>query len=334
MLGVIAEQVDGGSDWLNWILPIALIVGAFKFTAWYPEKARADAGLPERAPVGSGVVTSGAPTLRRREAGGWALIEHAPPQPQPGRRVLLLPGLFCSAAFFTDVLASASLADAGVTALAADPPGFAGQPAPDGFDHSIAAYAELVEQFAATEQIDLIVGHSFGANVALEIAARGRFDGPLLLLSPSLSREDEEDDLRQLDEASHAPVIGTLVRLGVGHSLAHGMRGRLPEARFDELIAEMKRNPRAANRAQVVGFFEHIAANGGELASRLATAAGPVWLARGDRDEIGLTDAERATLEAAPQVTLKTIPGAAHFSITDRPDAVARLVVELLSAAR
>lgn len=265
-------------------------------------------------------------------AGGWELIEREPPQPRPGRRVLLLPGLFCTAAFFTDVLAEPVLADAGVTALAADPPGFAGVPAPDGFDHSIAAYAELVEQFAAAQSIDLIVGHSFGANVALEIAARGRFGGPLLLLSPSLSREDEEEDLRQLDEASHAPVIGTLVWLGVGRSLAHGMRGRLPEARFDELIGEMKRNPRAANRAQVVGFFAHIAEHGGELASRLAGTTTPVWLARGDRDEIGLTDAERATLEAAPQVQLKTIPGAAHFSITDRPDAVARLIAELFDA--
>lgn len=108
------------------------------------------------------------------------------------------------------------------------------------------------------------------------------------------------------------------------------MRGRLPEARFDELIDEMKRNPRAANRAQVTGFFEHIAANGGELASRLATTTTPVWLARGDSDEVGVTDAELAILEAAPNVSLKTIPGAAHFSITDRPHAVAQLVVELL----
>jgi hypothetical protein len=29
------------SDWTNWILPIALIVGAFKFTAQYPERAGA-----------------------------------------------------------------------------------------------------------------------------------------------------------------------------------------------------------------------------------------------------------------------------------------------------
>lgn len=53
LLGAIAEQLDGGSDWLNWILPIALIVGAFKFTAWYPDQARAAAGVPPR-PAGAG----------------------------------------------------------------------------------------------------------------------------------------------------------------------------------------------------------------------------------------------------------------------------------------
>jgi uncharacterized membrane protein len=52
-LGAIAEQLDGGSDWLNWILPIALIVGAFKFTAWYPDQARAAAGVAPR-PAGAG----------------------------------------------------------------------------------------------------------------------------------------------------------------------------------------------------------------------------------------------------------------------------------------
>jgi pimeloyl-ACP methyl ester carboxylesterase len=273
-------------------------------------------------------VTAGNPTLRRREAAGWNVIENDPEQPR--RRVLMLPGLFCTAQFFTGVLADEALSTAGVAALAADPPGFAGLPAPDGFDFSIASYAALVEEFAAAESIDLIVGHSFGANVGIEIAARGRFGGKLLLLSPSLSREDEEDDLRSLDEASQTPVVGTLVWLGINPTLKKGMRGRLPEDRFDELIGEMKRNPRAANRAQVVGFFEHIAAHGGEVASRLATASTPVWLGRGDRDEVGITDAELAILDAAPHVTLKTIPGAAHFSITDAPHHVAQLVLDLL----
>lgn len=45
VLGVIAEEMDGGKDWLNWIIPIALIVGAFKFTEWYPDQARAASGV-------------------------------------------------------------------------------------------------------------------------------------------------------------------------------------------------------------------------------------------------------------------------------------------------
>lgn len=275
-------------------------------------------------------MTTDESALQRRELHGWPVIENDVEHAR--RRVLMLPGLFCSAEFFTDLLVAPALQAAGISALAADPPGFAGVPAPDGFDFSIESYAALVEEFAAAASIDLIVGHSLCANVGIEIAARGRFGGRLLLLSPSLSREDEEDDLRSLDDASHTPVVGTLVWLGIKPTLKRGMRGRLPDERFDELLAEMKRNPRSANRAQVIGFFQHMATHGGEVASRLATASMPVWVGRGDRDEVGMTDTERAIIDAAPHVTLKTIPGAAHFSITDTPGRVAKLVVDLLAA--
>jgi hypothetical protein len=42
ILGAIAQQTDSSTahEWLNWIIPIALVVGAFKFTAWYAERAR------------------------------------------------------------------------------------------------------------------------------------------------------------------------------------------------------------------------------------------------------------------------------------------------------
>jgi hypothetical protein len=36
-----------------------------------------------------------------------------------------------------------------------------------------------------------VVGHSPGANVAIEMLAAGHFSGPLVLLAPSFSREDE-----------------------------------------------------------------------------------------------------------------------------------------------
>jgi uncharacterized membrane protein len=44
VLAYIAVIAPSTSDWTNWILPIVLIVGAFKFTGWYPERARASAG--------------------------------------------------------------------------------------------------------------------------------------------------------------------------------------------------------------------------------------------------------------------------------------------------
>jgi hypothetical protein len=54
VLGVIAQEVDSGSDWLNWIIPIVLIVGAFKFSAWYPEQVRErEGGQPPSANVSS-----------------------------------------------------------------------------------------------------------------------------------------------------------------------------------------------------------------------------------------------------------------------------------------
>jgi hypothetical protein len=42
VLGVIAQEVDSSTtrEWLNWIIPIALVVGAFKYTAWYAQQAR------------------------------------------------------------------------------------------------------------------------------------------------------------------------------------------------------------------------------------------------------------------------------------------------------
>ncbi|MBV1855060.1 alpha/beta fold hydrolase [Catellatospora tritici] len=274
------------------------------------------------------MTTTGTASLRRREDDNWEIIENTPDQ--TASRVLMLPGLFCTAEFYTDVLSDPALAEAGVLARAADPPGFAGRPVPKGFDYRVETYADLVEQYAERESIDLIVGHSYFANVGVEIAARGRYRGKLLLLSPSFSRADEEADLLSLDGASRIPVVGTLVWLGINPSLKKGMRDRLPSARFNELFAQMKLNSHAANRHLVTGFFDHIKRYG-DLTGRLAAATTPVWVARGDRDEVGFTEQEQAGIARAPHVELKTIPGAAHFSITDTPHAVVQLVLDLLA---
>jgi len=41
LLGVLAQHDRGGSAWLNWVIPIVVLVGAFKFTAWYPDRVKA-----------------------------------------------------------------------------------------------------------------------------------------------------------------------------------------------------------------------------------------------------------------------------------------------------
>jgi pimeloyl-ACP methyl ester carboxylesterase len=263
-----------------------------------------------------------------REVSGWEVVENAPAKER--HRVLLAPGLFCTAAFFDGMLEEGSLDEAGVKALATTPPGFGGNAAPDGFDFSIESYAELYEDFAAQQSIELIVGHSLSANICIEIGARRNFTGPLMLLSPSLQAEDEEEDLRQLYEAGKKPGVGSLIWLWLPTSFKKGFKGELPEDHYDELIAEMKRNPRHASRMQLNGFFAHVEKYGG-LADRLAGVQSPTWLVRGDRDPIQDTDEEIATVDAAPMVERKSVPDAGHFSITDNPAAVNKLIIEMLN---
>jgi pimeloyl-ACP methyl ester carboxylesterase len=263
-----------------------------------------------------------------QEISGWEVVENAPAQER--HRVLLAPGLFCTAAFFSEMLEEGSLDRAGVKAFATTPPGFGGNPAPDGFDFSIESYAELYEKFAAEHSIGLIVGHSLSANVCIEIGARRNFTGPLMLLSPSLQAEDEEEDLRQLYEAGKKPAVGSLIWLWLPTSFKKSFKGELPEEHYDELIAEMKRNPRHASRMQVNGFFAHLETYGG-IADRLAGVQSPTWLVRGNRDPIQDTVEEIAIIEAAPMVERKTVPDAAHFSITDNPAAVNKLIIEMLN---
>ena len=45
VLGIFAQHDRGGSVWLNWIIPIVVVVGAFKFTSWYPDRVKG----PDRA---------------------------------------------------------------------------------------------------------------------------------------------------------------------------------------------------------------------------------------------------------------------------------------------
>ncbi|WP_263101807.1 hypothetical protein [Kitasatospora sp. DSM 101779] len=59
VLGVVAVHVDQGDDWLNWVIPIALITAAFTFTARYPDAVRRRMSADRAAAGGEGTAGAG-----------------------------------------------------------------------------------------------------------------------------------------------------------------------------------------------------------------------------------------------------------------------------------
>ena len=256
---------------------------------------------------------------------GWKLREFGPASGD--HVVLLLPGALCTAAFYDDVLAVPKLSAASIRFVAATLPGHGGTEPPD--DLSLENYARLASKLAADFRCDGVVGHSLGANVALEMAAAGHFSGPLVLLSPSFSRTDESKFPRALDRMSIA--LGHLPYTAMLKVIGPAMKGSLPPERRDALIAELKRNDPRFLRRQTRRYLEYLDRHG-SLVSRLCDSGVRAWVVFGARDDIGLTDNERRALEACPHVTLITIPDAGHFTLNEEPDRIAELIVGMLSA--
>jgi pimeloyl-ACP methyl ester carboxylesterase len=54
----------------------------------------------------------------------------------------------------------------------------------------------------------------------------------------------------------------------------------------------------------------------------------------GERDDVGLAVNERAMLEAAPGIRLVEIADAGHFTLNQKPDEIADLVLQAVASAR
>jgi pimeloyl-ACP methyl ester carboxylesterase len=262
---------------------------------------------------------------RTEQFHGWDDVRESGPEGAP-RRVLLLPGALCGTAFLADVMAAPPLAAAPVRVVAATVPGFAGTPAPA--DTSMENYAALAGALAAEHGCQVMAGHSFGANIALEAAAGGHFAGPVVLLSPTFSRPDEFRELAMADRLGRLPAVGGLVWPAMVRLTPHAMADELPAARRDALSAELRRNDPASCRRILRDYFDYLDRHG-SLVPRLVSAGTRAWVVRGDRDEIGLTDQEYEGLSASPRIHMVTVPHAGHMSVTDQPDRIAALLAEV-----
>jgi pimeloyl-ACP methyl ester carboxylesterase len=260
------------------------------------------------------------------EWAGWDRRESGPGNAR--HTALLLPGGLCTAVQYEELMAEPVLADVRMIAVTA--PGMGGTPAPQ--DLSIENLARLTAQCAADLGCDVVVGFSMGANIALEMAGSGAFSGPLVLLAPSFSRQDEAIFLRALDRL--ARVLGHLPLAAMLKLMGPAMKGMpLPPDRRKVLAAELRKNdPRVARRG--LHCYLQYLDRYGSVASRLGQAGVPAWVVHGERGDGGITDEERRTLEEYPQISLVTIPGASYFTPNEEPALVAKLVAEALDRVR
>ncbi len=260
-----------------------------------------------------------------REHLGWVVRESGSPRAE--RAVLLLPGALASAVFFDDMLAEPALSDSSIRFVATTLPGFGRTPVPH--DLSIENYANVAGTLATDFGCEVVVGHSLGANIALEMAASGQFHGPLVLLSPSFSLQDESKFPRVLDGLSR--VFGHLPYALMMKLIGPAISSSLPPHRRDALITELRNNDPRFLRKQTRSYLEYLNRHA-SLAPRLCESKARAWVVFGQHDDIGLEDHERAALESCPDVTLTTIADTGHFALNQRPDRIAAIVRDAVAS--
>ena len=244
---------------------------------------------------------------------------------EPRYRVLCMPGGLCTAVFYDDLLATPALAAGGSPGDRLTLPGFGGVPFPAGFDASLEAYAAHAAGFARELDCNAIVGHSFGANIALEMAALGHFDGPLILLSPTFSAEDEMKGL------------ATFNRIGYVPGLRYSHRAHVPELPEDA----RRQRSRKAHRATCHRDGNQQPHGHPHPPTPLLPVPPPAWDTRRPalpvrrtgrgrlrRARRGRADSPSEGSSRRPTTRLHFVPNSGHMLLNQMPDWVAELIVE------
>lgn len=240
--------------------------------------------------------------------------------------VLLLPGGANAARSYDLVMADPALS--GVRLLATTLPGMAGAPLTG--DVSVPGLARTAGELAKQHRCDVVVGFSHGATVALEMLLAGHFRGPVVLLGISLTSEDDAAFFRaavRLSQRVGRWPLAILLRL----LPLMARSAKTTDAHKRDLIEDLKQN-RAGDSVRVSAeYLDYIAADR-DFAAELAASGSPAWVVHAEKGgDGGLTDAERATLESADNVTLVTVPGSVFLLPDEAPDQTAAVIATALS---
>src|SRR4051812_23992825 len=217
----------------------------------------------------------------------------------------------------------------GVRLVATTLPGMAGAPVSD--DVSIPALSRRSGELAKEHGGDVVVGFSHGATVALDMVLSGNFQGPAVLLGISLTTEDEARFFRAVVRASQKVgnwPMAALLRLMPLMAIS----AKTTKVHKKELIEDFKQNRAGDAVRACVEYLDYIAADR-DFAAELTAIGNPVWVVHAEKGDGGLTDAERATLETASNVTLVTIPGSVFLLPDEAPQETAAVIASAVSQA-
>jgi pimeloyl-ACP methyl ester carboxylesterase len=256
----------------------------------------------------------------------WQLFESGPAHAE--HTVLLLPGGMCSARSYLEVMQQPSLS--ALRLVSATMPGHAGAPTPDNYSHE--SYGRLAADLATETGADVVVGFSMGANVALEMAEKKLFTGPMVLLGISLSLPDESAFFVNVIRLSK--IVGTpplaLMRKAAG-SMVKSIP--VPPERQAELAADFRRTTLRDMQLSLREYLKWLT-SGEDHAALLCRSGVPTWVVHAEKGDGGLTKTERSTLEACSTVKIVTIPGKVFFLPNEVPDQVASVINEAVAVVK
>jgi pimeloyl-ACP methyl ester carboxylesterase len=187
-----------------------------------------------------------------------------------------------------------------------------------------AAGAIEATEWAAGSPVDLVIAHSFAANVLLELADRdgARWWRPMILLSPFYRAAAAEFDWA---------AIGYYTE-GFRRMLDEGLRLRAG-SRMDETT----RKHLAARLCRLMGpypwlrFFDTFLRT---PSLRLEHITAPVLVIAGSRDEGALPGGAVQLADLIPRASVEILDGCGHFPMTECPEALAALMNDFASSLR
>jgi pimeloyl-ACP methyl ester carboxylesterase len=211
-----------------------------------------------------------------------------------------------------------------VGAVAVDLPGFGASPPPPvawGTDDYAEALLPVMDELVAPTGDDgglVVVGHSFGGKVAVQLAAshpeRVR---ALVLIGVPLLRP------------GNAAAPGPALAYRVGRALHR--RGLIGERRMEAL----RRRHGSADYVAASGVMRQVLVRtvAESFESQLRVLSCPVELVWGEADEVIPLPVARAAAALCRSATVVTCPGAGHLTLTAAPDCVRAAVERRLQPA-